>query len=574
MGVAHRCQSFNFLDTSVMPNSLSTPMLLWLDPEAALGAEERNLLDQAGWQVRVVHTLDDLAGQATLARAGVIRLSWNCDRLKGAQQALADAAVALPLFARVDRDALELAVEATHLGADGVLAVQDWRLPSWQRVHMVLAQLQRDARAGATRPEPAAPAAPAAVRNVVFVDPASQHLLALAQRVAQADVTALLVGPTGSGKEVLARVLHEASARARAPFVALNCAAMPDNLIEDLLFGHDKGAFTGAHREHKGLFEQAQGGTIFLDEIGEMPMHLQSKLLRVLQERQLTRLGGHTPISLNVRVVAATNKDLRDAIARREFREDLYYRIATFRMTLLPLRERPGDIMPLAMQCMAQHGARHLQWRLHPQACEQLLHYNWPGNVRELENVIRRAMVLCSDGLITASHLMFDDWTTADTTPVSPVSPVSPATVAPAALQPAAPALPPSTSHTHSMPGWPWAAQPQAHWTTPAARAAESRASSLSDGLTESLADMLAGSLAGSLAEAEAEPNPAGCTASIGGKLQHAVRLNEHQLIMATIAASPSRNEAAKRLGISPRTLRYKLAQMREMGLAMVPAAA
>ena len=527
-----------------MPNSLSTPLLLWLDPEAALGAEERDVLDQAGWQVRVVHTLDDLADNATQARAGVVRLSWNCDRLKGAQQALADAALTLPLFARGDRDALELAVEATHLGAHGVLAVQDWRLPSWQRVHQVLAQLQRETDANAAPAERTAPAVQAPVRNVVFVDPASQHLLALAQRVAQADVTALLVGPTGSGKEVLARVLHEASARARGPFVALNCAAMPDNLIEDLLFGHEKGAFTGAHREHKGLFEQAQGGTIFLDEIGEMPMHLQSKLLRVLQERQLTRLGGHAPIALNVRVVAATNKDLRDAIARKEFREDLYYRIATFRMTLLPLRERPGDIIPLAMQCMAQHGARHLHWRLHPQACDMLMNYGWPGNVRELENVIRRAMVLCTDGLITASHLMFDDWTAADST-AQPLAATAHATSAVPAALPVAPSaitIPPAPVAAAQAPSFPAGA-----WASPMTPAAT---------------------------VTDAEPPAAVATTSAGSNLQHAVRLNEHQLIMATIAASPSRNEAAKRLGISPRTLRYKLAQMREMGLAMVPATA
>jgi len=200
----------------------------------------------------------------------------------------------------------------------------------------------------------AAPAEPG-VRNAVFVDPASRHLLALAQRVAQAEVTTLLVGPTGAGKEVLARVLHEASPRARGPFVALNCAAMPEHLIEDLLFGHDKGAFTGAHRDHKGLFEQAQGGTLFLDEIGEMPVLLQSKLLRVLQERQLTRLGGQSTVALDVRVVAATNKDLRQAMAAREFREDLYYRIATFRLQLLALSERRGDILPLALQCLAEH---------------------------------------------------------------------------------------------------------------------------------------------------------------------------------------------------------------------------
>jgi two-component system response regulator FlrC len=357
-------------------------------------------------------------------------------------------------------------------------------------------------------------------RNVVFVDPASQHLLALAQKVAQADVTALLVGPTGSGKEVMARVLHEASARARGPFVALNCAAMPENLIEDMLFGHDKGAFTGAHRDQKGLFEQAQGGTLFLDEIGEMPMHLQSKLLRVLQERQLTRLGGQSVIQLNVRIVAATNKDLKLAIAEREFREDLYYRIATFRMRLLPLCERPGDIIPLAMQCLSQHDKQ--VWRLHPQAQAQLLQYPWPGNVRELENVMRRAMVLCTDHVVTPAHLMFDDWLTSSAAVLAPVNlPEAPDVV-----------LAETNSATHM----------------------EQFMAAAKDNL--------------GLQEQDSVEKPE----SLPTDLHSAARMNEHQVIMATLASTPSKSEAAKRLGISPRTLRYKMAQLREHGLAMAAA--
>jgi two-component system response regulator FlrC len=341
--------------------------------------------------------------------------------------------------------------------------------------------------------------------------------LALAQKVAQAEVTALLVGPTGAGKEVLARVLHEASGRARGPFVALNCAAMPENLIEDMLFGHEKGAFTGAHREHKGVFEQAQGGTLFLDEIGEMPMHLQSKLLRVLQERQLTRLGGQSTISLNVRVVAATNKDLKQAIAEREFREDLYYRIATFRLRLLPLCERPGDIIALAMQCLMQHEPK--PWQLHPQAQALLLQYPWPGNVRELENVMRRAMVLCTDGHITPAQLMFDDWLSS--TQASSETPAS------------------NTSHSPPM-------------STASAQQLQSMSPPASSGSLPPF---------GAMAVA---PH-----ANASTDLQSAVRLNEHQMIMATLASTPSKTEAAKRLGISPRTLRYKMAQLREQGLAL-----
>ena len=299
--------------------------------------------------------------------------------------------------------------------------------------------------------------------------------------------------------------------------MALNCAAIPEHLIEDMLFGHEKGAFTGAHREHKGVFEQAHGGTLFLDEIGEMPMHLQSKLLRVLQEKQLTRLGGQSSIALNVRFVAATNKDLRKAIAEREFREDLYYRIATFRLTLQPLCERRGDIIPLALQCLTQFEPGKA-WQLHPQVQMQLLQYRWPGNVRELENVMRRAMVLCPDQLITPAHLMFDEGFEAS----------------PMAVQPA-----------REMDSCPTTAA--SDWAEPAAQA------------TASLP----------VAPSEEQVMPTAMAFSPPADLHSAARLNEHQVIMATLASTPSKTEAAKRLGISPRTLRYKLAQLREMGLGL-----
>jgi two-component system response regulator FlrC len=490
----------------VKSHPVSTPLVLWLDPERTLGAEHSQALHATGWAVMAIHTLDELLAHATDASLVVLRLTSDVSRLKAVQQLLQEAGLNTPVVCRVDRLDLDLAVEATQSGALTVLAADDVRTTAWLRVH---AQLK-----------PAVPrSAQAPVRQVVFVDPSSQHLLALARKVAQADVTALLVGPTGSGKEVLARVLHEASGRAMGPFVALNCAAMPENLIEDMLFGHEKGAFTGAHREQKGLFEQAQGGTLFLDEIGEMPMHLQSKLLRVLQERQLTRLGGQSVIQLNVRIVAATNKDLKQAIAEREFREDLYYRIATFRMRLQPLRERPGDIIPLAMQSLMQQAAQ--PWRLHPQAQQMLLQYPWPGNVRELENVMRRAVVLCTDHHITPAHLMFDDWL------------------------------------THSM-------------ATPKEQA------------SLDASDLEAGTTAWPEAAAATLPtNPenmlspvaqATASAEVPVDLQSAVRLNEHQVIMATLASTPSKTEAAKRLGISPRTLRYKMAQLREHGLNMAAA--
>ena len=493
--------------------TVSAPLALWLDPETALSPEHSQALQVCGWAVMPVTTLDSLVAHAPDAAVVVLHLVQDITRLKAVQQLLQDAGLSTPVVCRVDREALDLAVEATQCGALTVLASHDVRSSTWQGLQSKL--------------NPCTPRNAQPVRNVVFVDPASQHLLALAQKVAQAEVTALLVGPTGAGKEVMARVLHEASGRARGPFVALNCAALPENLIEDMLFGHEKGAFTGAHREHKGVFEQAQGGTLFLDEIGEMPMHLQSKLLRVLQERQLTRLGGQTPLALNVRVVAATNKDLKQAIAQREFREDLYYRIATFRLRLLPLCERPGDILPLALQCLMQHDNSGQVWQLHPQAQSLLLQYPWPGNVRELENVMRRAMVLCTDRHVTPVHLMFDDWLTS---------------VTPSAVTTA-----PTTGVGQGQ------ATTQPSFDAQAAAAAFERASS--DNLMVAEVDTF---------EMRQEPH--------NTDLQSATRMSEHQVIMATLASTPSKTEAAKRLGISPRTLRYKMAQLREHGLAMAAA--
>lgn len=482
------------------PQPVTAPLALWLDPESPLNSAQAHALSEAGWAVMAIETLDALLQHAPHANAVVIHMQHGLERLQTVQNTLQEAGIHLACICRVGRQDFELGIEAAQAGALAVVASDDQQTITWARLH---AQLQNPA-----------PKTPTKVRQVVFVDPASQHLLALAQKVAQADVTALLVGPTGAGKEVLARVLHEASRRARGPFVAMNCAALPENLIEDMLFGHEKGAFTGAHREHKGVFEQAQGGTLFLDEIGEMPMNLQSKLLRVLQEKQLTRLGGQTVIPLNVRIVAATNKDLRQAIADKEFREDLYYRIATFRMRLLPLQERRGDIMPLAMQCLVHSDNSGKAWQIHPQAQALLLQYPWPGNVRELENVMRRAMVLCPDHVITPAHLMFDDWLTAE------------------------PAKTDIAITIEQQPE-PQAASTETSWPTmqeaalPAAEVSES--------------------------------TPA-------QDLQSATRMNEHQVIMATLAATPSKTEAAKRLGISPRTLRYKLAQLREHGLGMATA--
>lgn len=498
---------------------MSAPLALWLDPETPLTAMHARALTDSGWIFLGVETLQSVLQHASHASVVVLRLRSDLSRLHALQQALAEAALCTPIVCRVQRQDLELAVAATQAGALAVLAEDDVRHETWLGLQDKLTQ-------ACPAPTQAAPR----IRSVVFVDPVSQHLLALARKVAQADVTALLVGPTGAGKEVLARVLHDASARAHQPFVALNCAAIPENLIEDMLFGHEKGAFTGAHRDHKGVFEQAQGGTLFLDEIGEMPMHLQSKLLRVLQERQLTRLGGQTLIALNVRFIAATNKDLRQAIAAREFREDLYYRIATFRLTLQPLRERTGDIIPLALHCLNQAPHAGRPWQIDPQAQDLLTQYPWPGNVRELENVMRRAMVLCGDRLVMPEHLMFDEADLLHTGKHSTCWQASTAVAAPvlpdsAVVETPVPSAAPVFNAQASMP---------ATWAQEAVE-------------TPSVS---------------APPQD----------LHSAARLNEHQVIMATLAATPNKTEAARRLGISPRTLRYKMAQLREMGLGLATA--
>jgi two-component system response regulator FlrC len=239
--------------------------------------------------------------------------------------------------------------------------------------------------------------------EIVARDTRTLEVFDLARRVATSEATVLIDGESGSGKEVLARLIHRASARAGKPFVALNCAAIPDNLIESTLFGHERGAFTGATAAHAGKFEQAQGGTLLLDEISELPLALQAKLLRVLQERELERVGGSRAIRLDVRVLATSNRDLEAEVAAGRFREDLYYRLNVFPLTMPPLRERPDDIPPLALRALARHGASGRT--LTAAARAALLAHPWPGNARELDNVMQRALILAGGAAIDLHHL-------------------------------------------------------------------------------------------------------------------------------------------------------------------------
>ena len=329
----------------------------------------------------------------------------------------------------------------------------------------------------------------------VAVEPASLQLLELATRVAQSDSTVLITGESGTGKEVLARYIHQQSPRANKPFIAINCAAIPDNMLEATLFGHEKGAFTGAIASAPGKFEMAEGGTILLDEISEMPLGLQAKLLRVLQEREVERVGARKPITLDIRVLATSNRDLAGEVAAGRFREDLYYRLSVFPLAWQPLRERPADIMPLAERLLSKYVKKmnHPPVRLSPQAQASLIRHPWPGNVRELDNAIQRALILQQGGLIQPQDLCLN-------------------TVIGAAPATAAPRL--------------------------------------------------------SMVPASAPVSPATEQPAEAGVLGDDMRRHEFQMIIDTLRAERGRRkEAAERLGISPRTLRYKLAQMRDAGM-------
>ena len=243
--------------------------------------------------------------------------------------------------------------------------------------------------------------------QLVGEDPSLRKVFASLQRAAATDATVLLEGESGTGKELFARSLHALSPRAEAPFVAINCAAIPENLLETELFGYEKGAFTGAAGRKPGKFEMAHRGTLFLDEIGDLPMSLQAKILRALEEKKFERVGGTALLSVDVRLVAATNRGLRAAVAARRFREDLYFRLSVFPITIPPLRDRPGDI-PVLARYFVERFCRDLKKRpfvVSPQAMEQLQSYRWPGNVRELQNCIERAVILADGETLLPRHL-------------------------------------------------------------------------------------------------------------------------------------------------------------------------
>jgi len=325
----------------------------------------------------------------------------------------------------------------------------------------------------------------ATIEPVVYSEQGKQ-LVKLAAKVARSDANVLVLGPSGSGKEVLARYIHQQSGRQDGPFIAINCAAIPENMLEATLFGYEKGAFTGAVQACPGKFEQAQQGTILLDEISEMDLNLQAKLLRVLQEREVERLGARKTIKLDVRVIATSNRDLKQAVAEGKFREDLYYRLNVFPLTWTALAERPADIVPLAMHLLERHcrSTGMPQPSLSYAAQHKLMQHYWPGNVRELDNIVQRALIICDGEQISAADILLES----------------------------------APNMMDSMPD------------TASGYASESDVSAFKSEIYE----------------------------------------QEHRIILETMrACANSRKEVAERLGISARTLRYKLARMRESGIQL-----
>lgn len=317
--------------------------------------------------------------------------------------------------------------------------------------------------------------------NLIAVDKNVQKLKELVKRVAESEATVLLNGESGVGKEVFAQYIHHNSVRKNGPFIAINCAAIPENMLESVLFGYEKGAFTGASQAHAGKFEQAQNGTLLLDEVSEMDFSLQAKLLRVLQEKEVERLGGKKTISLDVRVLATTNRNLREEVSAGRFREDLFYRLNVFPITVPSLRDRRDDIVPIAKQLLSRHVGNQHAIIFDKTAEQKLLQHNWPGNVRELDNTIQRALILKNADVIYAEDIQYETVTQSFTNVYSNTAPVEESSV-----------------------------------------------------LVSDLKD------------------------------------REQQLILdALYAGDGSRKYAAEKLGISPRTLRYKLARMRDNGVAI-----
>jgi two-component system response regulator FlrC len=479
---------------------MTSPRILLIDHDAARGQRLCDELQGAGC-VAALHAAEDTALQA-------VEQGWSPDLVfcdgEGVDIDAARVLVrlhrlqpALPVLMLARHASVQAAVQALQNGAADYLNAPldlSQALSKIRQFVPAAVSLTMPKAKATTTPSPVPTAAAAGAKsatgpaNTLVVESAAmQQILTIVRRAAQTDVTVMLLGESGVGKEVMARYVHAQSLRASGPFIAINCAAIPETLLEATLFGFEKGAFTGAGQSAPGKFEQAQGGTLLLDEVTEMAPALQAKLLRVLQEREIERLGGRKRIVLDLRLIATSNRDLQQAVQQGVLREDVYYRLSVFPVQIPPLRERRDDILPLANAMLGRHAAQFATTptlRLDASAQQALLAYRWPGNVRELDNVMQRAAILSQSGVISAADLLF----------------------------------PPSAAEGPQRASEP--SQPQF------------------------------------------SPQP------FAGDLGRELALNERQHIADALQHSQgSKQRAAERLGISPRTLRHKLQKLREAGL-------
>ncbi len=396
--------------------------ILIVDDEVEMRIAMSETLKHSGYPVELSHNAIDALNKCKKNPYSMVITDMTMPKRSGIEllkdiRKLSDA---MPVVMVTAYGTIETAVEAMKVGAfDYILKPFKFDVFTFV-VERALALAEESKRTRKDKPtvtEIKGPAPAADARStIVTSDPAIQQLLGVAENIAQSKATVLVQSETGTGKELLARYIHIHSDRADGPFVAVNCAALPETLLESELFGHRKGAFTGAVQDYKGRFEQANGGTILLDEISEMATPLQAKLLRVLQEHEVDRIGGKEPIAVDIRVIATTNCDLFARVEEGRFREDLYFRLNVIPLQLPPLRERKGDIPLLANHFVKVHAARNGRKPLaiSAAAMEVLCHYNWRGNVRELENVMERALLLCSETDIQPQHLLMGQSTIAD----------------------------------------------------------------------------------------------------------------------------------------------------------------
>lgn len=455
---------------------MSQSSILVVEDDAALQEALCDTLELAGFNTLTADdgrmAMDILANESV----GMVISDVQMQRMDGHTllREIKTRDAALPVLLMTAHGSIERAVEAMHEGAVDYLVKP---FDAEVLVSMVNQYVSVDSNDS----------------DFIAVSERSREVQQLAKRVADSDATVMITGESGTGKEVLARYIHQQSPRANAPFVAINCAAIPENMLEATLFGYEKGAFTGAYKANAGKFEQAQGGTLLLDEISEMDLGLQAKILRVLQEREVERLGGNAIIPLDVRILATSNRDMRAEVTSGTFREDLFYRLNVFPIHISPLRERTEDIVPIAEQIIrkqASYAGKPVP-AFSAKAIEQLAVHNWPGNVRELDNVMQRALILNNDNRIEVSDLIFE----ASHSPVTSAQPVK-SIVAPEPVN--------------------------------------EEVVTTSD--------------------------------SLGGDMKR----HEHNKIIDMLKnCMGNRKLAAEKLGISPRTLRYKLARMRDDGIVL-----